>query len=587
MRLSRDVSPERMERLRYMLSQLYGADSDRCLLRLKALVGRYGVGYTALGDPPPPVRDRWSEKDTILSTFADGVEQRGQSPMTSLGRFLVDRLLGSVGILHLLPFHPHCVGDPFSVEDHRDVAPQYGTWSAIHSIGRHFDLAFDIVLNHVSRRSRWFRDFVSGVAPARRYFLEMSEEADLSRVVRPCSRFPLLSPVRLRERNALVWTTFGPQRVDLDFSNADVLFEFLDILLLFISHGVRVVRLDWIGHIWKRAGTPCFELAETHVIAKLVREVLDMVAPAVVLVADTQSPVRATQAYLGDGEEAMAVPRAGLGSVVLMALLAEDATRLQDWVRSSPPLVPGTTYWNALGGARGLSLRAIRGEFSDGEVDDLIATLRERGAEICGFDSETEGHVPVEAHVSWFDALAAPSDRGSEEHIARIECSHLIALELQGIPSVYLPALTALPNATEELEKAGRPCAIQRGRWEECDLLRHLDDASSPTSRLFSRVVQALRVRREHAAFHPDGEQLVLDAGHELFALRREAPDGSEALLCLNNVTSRPRQVIVDDLPLPPAGSPGIVDLLRPDRPVGPERLVDLGPYESCWLRLG
>ena len=35
--------------------------------------------------------------------------------------------------------------------------------------GKDFELMFDLVLNHCSRKSAWFRDFVTGIAPARWY----------------------------------------------------------------------------------------------------------------------------------------------------------------------------------------------------------------------------------------------------------------------------------------------------------------------------------------------------------------------------------------------------------------------------------
>ena len=41
-----------------------------------------------------------------------------------------------------------------------------------------------------------------------------------------------------------LWTTFSADQLDLNFSNPDVLFEILDILLFYVSMGARIIRLE-------------------------------------------------------------------------------------------------------------------------------------------------------------------------------------------------------------------------------------------------------------------------------------------------------------------------------------------------------
>ena len=87
-----------------------------------------------------------------------------------------------------------------------------------------------------------------------------------------------------------VWTTFSPDQIDLNFANPDVLFEFLDIILLYISQGVSVLRLDAIAYLWKRVGTNCIHLPETHEVVKLIRNVLDLLPPHVTIITETNVP---------------------------------------------------------------------------------------------------------------------------------------------------------------------------------------------------------------------------------------------------------------------------------------------------------
>ena len=69
--------------------------------------------------------------------------------------------------------------------DYREVKPEYGGWEDVVSLSLQFNLMFDLVLNHCSARSEWFRDFASGIEPAKDYFIEMDPETDLSSVTRP------------------------------------------------------------------------------------------------------------------------------------------------------------------------------------------------------------------------------------------------------------------------------------------------------------------------------------------------------------------------------------------------------------------
>jgi glycosidase len=58
-----------------------------------------------------------------------------------------------------------------------------------------------------------------------------------------------------------VWTTFSEDQIDLNWQNPDVLFEFLDILFLYLSKGCRIFRLDAVPSSGNRSGqTACITL---------------------------------------------------------------------------------------------------------------------------------------------------------------------------------------------------------------------------------------------------------------------------------------------------------------------------------------
>ena len=135
--------------------------------------------------------------ENFLITYADMVQGEQGSPLADLRKLCAERLKGAISTIHLLPFFPWSSDDGFSVVDFREVEASYGNWDDVRALGSEFDLMFDLVLNHCSVRSEWFKEYVSGVEPASNYFLEAEPETDLSAVARPRSS-PLLTPVTTR-----------------------------------------------------------------------------------------------------------------------------------------------------------------------------------------------------------------------------------------------------------------------------------------------------------------------------------------------------------------------------------------------------
>ena len=77
----------------------------------------------------------------------------------------------------------------------------------------------DVILNHGSRSSVWFRQFVDGETPGSGYFLAVDEDFDISSVIRP-REHALLQPVTTADGERRVWCTFSEDQVDLIFQSA-------------------------------------------------------------------------------------------------------------------------------------------------------------------------------------------------------------------------------------------------------------------------------------------------------------------------------------------------------------------------------
>lgn len=567
------ISREVVERLRGRFERLYGAGlTDRCMERAAMLVGRYGVGLE-----PRPTGPRWSERDALLIAYGDMVRREGEAPLATLGRFARETLGGAFSMLHVLPFFPYSSDDGFSVLMYRAVNPGLGDWGDVRELGASNRLMVDLVLNHCSRGHPWFKDYALGVDPYRRYFVEANPDADLSAVVRPRTS-PLLSHIHTRMGERLVWTTFSEDQVDLNFAEPDVLFEFLDILMWYVANGATVIRLDAVAFLWKRPGTACLHLPETHEVVKLIRDVLEMVAPDVILMTETNVPHAENISYFGGGDEAHMVYQFSLPPLLLHGLLAGSAEHLSRWAAGLGDPPPGCAFLNFTASHDGIGVRPLEGLVPGDAVGWLAGEIGARGGRVSSRATAGGGQAPYELNTTYYDALSFPvGDPSGELHMRRFLCSQAVPMALKGIPAYYFNSLLAARNDHEGFRALGYPRALNRGRWREDEALRVLADEGSAGSRARRGITSLLGVRARHGAFHPDGTQRILDMGEGVFCVERVAPDGADRMICAHNMRPEPVVISVDA---------GLMDLLGEAR-LGPGGRAELPPYGVAWLWSG
>ncbi len=558
-----------LRRLTDRLRRIYGDEKGAaCALRMEVLVGLY-----THDEEPQPNMAGWSERDAVLIAYGDHVLSPAEKPLAALDHFL-DRHTGDVfTALHILPFFPFSSDDGFSVIDFRAVRADLGDWSDINVIARKHRLMVDLVLNHVSAQSAWFKEFIAGRAPGRDYFLTADPGADLSAVVRPRTH-PLLTKFSTRDGGRHVWTTFSADQADLNFQNPDVLFEMLDVLLFYVSNGARIIRFDAVAYLWKEIGTSCIHLPQTHEVVKLIRDLLSIVAPGVILVTETNVPHAENISYFGDGDEAHMVYQFSLPPLLLHALARGTAKYLTRWAHELQPPPVGCSFLNFTSSHDGIGVRPIEGLVPAAERDALLSHVRARGGEVSMKRNADGSESPYELNITWYDAMGGLPGETSELHLARFLCSQAVCFALRGIPSVYFGALIAAPNDRAGVTTSGRARSINRHKWPAGELETALGDAASPASRSLAGIKKLLAARASRPAFHPDAAQEMLQLDDRVFAVRRIAADG-RFVLCLHNTAASPVTVRWP-------GSHGRFRDLLGGRYSAPD--IALGPYAVAWI---
>ena len=571
------VSSSKLKTIRKRFVRLYGIErADLLLNRFCQLIGRYGVGVNKNGHSKS-----LTQRDAVLITYADMVSATGKSPLSVLREFCTARLKGAFSAIHILPFYPWTSDDGFSVVDYREVEESYGSWDDLSRLSEEFELMFDLVLNHCSAKSQWFKDYVSGVEPGINYVMEVDEDVDLSAVVRPRST-PLLTTFQTRGGERNVWTTFSADQVDLDWTSPDLLFEFFDIVLLYLSKGCRILRLDAVAFLWKKIGTSCLHLPETHEVIKLIRNLLEVVAPEVLILTETNVPHEENVSYFGKGDEAHAVYQFTLPPLLLHGLLRGTAEHLSSWAKNLSPPPKGCHFLNFTASHDGIGVRPLEGILPKKEILGLAEEVRKKGGFVSMRKLEDGSETPYELNATYYSALSDPDDEDLGE--LRFLCSQSVAMAMRGIPAVYFHSLYASPNDLDGVKQTGRNRTINRKKWEQVELEKLLEGKSDQPVRVFEWYARTLRRRAACSAFHPDAPQAILDFGPSVFALERISLDGNQVVLCLFNFQGEESQ-ISDASELSERFPQGKArDLITGGEVILEKGKFSLRPYQSLWL---
>ncbi len=590
-----EVPPDRKQAILEKLNLLYGEErAAACYTELERVMRVYYAHKTpelVADDQAFDPANRFTEKDVILITYGDAIRSPGKKPLPALSD-LVNVFFGRlINTIHILPFFPYSSDRGFAITEFEEVDPHLGTWRDIEQLSLNFRLMFDGVVNHVSAKSRWFQRFLNGNPEYRNYFISFStkdplDDDQVRLILRPRTT-PLLTCFQTIHGPKYVWTTFSPDQVDLNFKNEKVLLRVVEILLCYVRRGADIIRLDAVTYLWCELGTSCAHLQQTHAVVQLLRLVLDVVAPQVGLLTETNVPHEDNISYFGDGtNEAQMVYNFALPPLVLLAFHTGDCRRLTQWAAQLDYVSDTATYFNFLDSHDGVGLLPVKNLLSQEEIDRLVARVRAHGGLVSYRDAGEGAKVPYELNITWYNALnREDSGESVDLQVERFVASRAIALVLMGVPGIYLPSLVGGRNDQEAVRVSGEARSINRGILDERRLLEGFGDAGTPFYKATHKFFHLLEKRICTPAFHPNGPQRILRGSQAVFCVLRESPDRRQTVLALTNVTAREQEVRIG------ASELGVrcrawADLLSATRiePDADGLVARLKPYQVLWL---
>ena len=544
------------------------------------LIAEMGMGRNI--QRPTPHRNHWDQGDAILITYGNTIQSSGELPLVTLSRFLDKYLKRQFTAIHILPFFPFSSDDGFSVIDYSTVNPSLGDWENIESISKKYKLMSDLVINHISSRSRWFENYKNGITPGKDYFIEGNPSDDFSKVVRPRNS-PLLTSVRTKAGIRHVWSTFSGDQIDLNFRNPNVLKEFVSIVRSYLNHGITIFRMDAVPFLWKQKGTSCTNLQPTHEIIKLFHTLIEYYFPSALIVCENNVPSNENLTYFGNANEAHVIYNFSLPPLLIYTLLTGRCSHLKNWMMSMPPAQSGTTYLNFIASHDGIGLRPLDGLISDDEVDKLVEKTKQSGGRVTYRKSREGSDKPYELNITLFDLLKSTFDSDEDNYsVERFLCAHSIMFALEGIPAVYIQSIFGSHNDLERLEHTQRNRSINRHIWDEFELEKELSDRQSPHARIFAELKRLLSIRKKQSAFHPNATQYTLHISDDIFAFWRQSINRDQSIFCISNVTATEKLINLRDINL--INTDEWKDLIGGRLYFNIQEQLSLSPYQVLWI---
>lgn len=199
----------------------------------------------------------------VLITYPDSLGGN----LKNLQQALETYAPGAVESIHILPFFPSSGDRGFSPITYDMVEPAFGDWNNIAALASKYTLMCDMMVNHISRRSAEFQDYMAKGKDSPYADMFFDYEAffggeptaeQLAKIYKRSDK-PLYQQVTLPDGTTKkLWCSFSAEQIDVD-TNSPVTREYIMRNLRQLGeHGISVVRMDAYGYITKVKDSNCF-----------------------------------------------------------------------------------------------------------------------------------------------------------------------------------------------------------------------------------------------------------------------------------------------------------------------------------------
>ena len=480
-----------------------------------------------------------SEKTSLVICYGDNINSNQKSSIQVFQNFFKKNLNKYFNAIHFLPFYPSSSDSGFAVKDHYKIERRIGSWSDIKKISKTNHVMADIVINHSSARGLWFKNFLKKKRPGKDYFLTVNSKFNTSKVVRPRDH-KLLKKIDIFGKSDFLWRTFSADQIDLDFKNPSVLLRFIKIMVHLVSNGVTIFRLDAIAYLWKKNGTNCINLKQTHEIVKLLRLISNLLNVETIIITETNLPEKENLSYFGKNDEANWIYNFSLPPLLIHAFLFENSSYLNKWSKKLPNAKFQNSYLNFIASHDGIGMRPTEGILNKNSLNDFLKRLKKNGSKFSYRKVQNKSKKVYEANITVFDALKkSDTDPNGKFFLERYIAAHAIMISFEGVPAIYFNSLFGKSNDEAKYVITGNNRDINRYKWSYENITKKLNNKNSKQSIFYQNLGKLLEIRRKQKAFHPNAKRLNINLGSKIFCYERISLDKKQTIICITNLSTK------------------------------------------------
>jgi sucrose phosphorylase len=312
-------------------------------------------------------------------------------------------------------------------------------------------------------------------------------------------------------------------------------------------------------------------------MVKLFRALLDLVAPDVIILTETNVPHEENISYFGDGrDEAQMVYNFTLPPLLFYSFVKEDATVLTSWAKGLHLESESNTFFNFTASHDGIGVRPLEGILPADEIDSLIEVVKANGGQVSYKRNPDGSDSPYELNITYLDAILADTKSTQAE---KFLASQAIEYVLPGVPATYIHSLLGSRNWLEGVKQTGRARTINREKLNVEEVVEALNDSGSFRSKIFFPYINLIQIRRKQKAFHPNAAFEILEIDPKLFAIKRSSE--GQTIYALTNVSSEEVAVSLSGNHVPHQ----MTDLISGEKIN--TAAFRLRPYQFLWLSEG
>lgn len=389
------------------------------------------------------------QNKTMLITYSDSLGNN----LKDLYENLEEHFGDAIGGVHLLPFFPSTGDRGFAPVDYDEVDSAFGDWEDVKRLGEKYYLMFDFMINHISRQSKYYKDYQEKheASEFKDLFLNWDKfwpenrptQADVDLIYKRKDRAPKQEIVFEDGSVEHLWNTFGEEQIDLDVTK-EVTMEFIRKTIQHLaSNGCDLIRLDAFAYAVKKLDTNDFFVEPD--IWDLLDKVRDIAAEYGTELLPEIHEHYSIQFKIADHD--YYVYDFALPMVTLYTLYSSRTERLAKWLKMSP-----MKQFTTLDTHDGIGVVDVKDILTDEEIDYASNELYKVGANVKRKYSSAEyNNLDIyQINSTYYSALG---DDDIKYFLAR-----LIQAFAPGIPQVYYVGLLAGKNDLKLLEetKEGR-----------------------------------------------------------------------------------------------------------------------------------